>query len=677
MKKTLLSLLMICSIIITNTTFAQNSENNTILTDTNPLAGGYIIDHEGGGDFKTIQEAVTKLNDDGVSAAVVFTIKVGTYKENLHIKNITGASATNTITFKLDEGIKYGADLKSMPSADVNYTLYLDNAQFITFKNMTFLPTESRTSRLIEIGNGTTNITFKDCEFFGNPVTKADPNKDNALIFSDNSQCENGLSNIKFETNKFENGSYGIVFNDVSSCQEYNEGINITENTFKKHSEGAILLQYQNIATINSNLFFSEEASGNYQAISLKDVKGNSEISFNTIFAVSEATEGMLEGIKVDNFHTEGKLSIYNNMSSTIAKAKARSMYIKNVNNALIAHNNLFSIGEKNSSCLQLSADNTLNIYKNNILQSEGAAHCMVLETEAPADMVSDYNVMYNTNNSVVLKLEADKNYETLAAWSTDSKLDENSKDIDPKYCSTKDLHILNAELKFCPKLDEVTNDIDLQDRADEKTYAGADETIGETVPVEYIVYKDDTDVPERIILNDGAEVDLVQKYSLSLPILIKNSNSVNPSRVTCTVTGDFLLEEEYKHTVIGAKSSIIITMFPKKYSVHSTAVVTFTQENGATTSFTLKCKIIPPMGVEENTKEKPVVVYPNPSSGNLNIQFKSNVEASIIDLTGNTIKEYSNINSNTIKSEVLEQGIYFLKVIEEGKTYIEKIIVK
>ena len=65
------------------------------------LNGNYTI---GGASpsYSTVAEAVDSLNKKGVNGAVNFHIRSGNYNAQFTIENISGASATNSITFKPD-----------------------------------------------------------------------------------------------------------------------------------------------------------------------------------------------------------------------------------------------------------------------------------------------------------------------------------------------------------------------------------------------------------------------------------------------------------------------------------------------------------------------------------------------------------------------------------------------
>ncbi len=65
------------------------------------------------GDYSSFTAAVTALTTNGVSGPVVFNVQSGSYSEQISIPAITGASTTNTITFK---GLGDNTTISATPS---------------------------------------------------------------------------------------------------------------------------------------------------------------------------------------------------------------------------------------------------------------------------------------------------------------------------------------------------------------------------------------------------------------------------------------------------------------------------------------------------------------------------------------------------------------------------------
>ena len=84
---------------------AANDTTILQLISCAPLAGNYTINKNNptaGTNFQSIADATQRLNSCGVSAPVTFTVAAGTgpYNEQVEIRNIPFASATNTVTFE-------------------------------------------------------------------------------------------------------------------------------------------------------------------------------------------------------------------------------------------------------------------------------------------------------------------------------------------------------------------------------------------------------------------------------------------------------------------------------------------------------------------------------------------------------------------------------------------------
>jgi hypothetical protein len=81
--------------------------------------------------------------------------------------------------------------------------------------------------------------------------------------------------------------------------------------------------------------------------------------------------------------------------------------------------------------------------------------------------------------------------------------------------------------------------------------------------------------------------------------------------------------------------------------------------------------------GVEVNLL-KELSVYPNPTSGSLNILVDNNSVISLFDINGRLIKtEISNSNLFNWNISNIENGVYILKVENNGKTLTQRIIKK
>lgn len=80
-----------------------------------------------------------------------------------------------------------------------------------------------------------------------------------------------------------------------------------------------------------------------------------------------------------------------------------------------------------------------------------------------------------------------------------------------------------------------------------------------------------------------------------------------------------------------------------------------------------------------DNIYQLPVEMYPNPAGSFVNFNgLEQTAELRIIDLRGSAIMQSSlNTDQNTVDISVLENGVYVVEIVAEGKVWREKLIVK
>ena len=128
------------------------------------LSGSYTIGT--GGDYTTIQSAVTALSSSGVSAPVTFNILSGVYTERVVIPEISGASATNTITIQSQamsaDSVTWAGSNQNWSS---NYILRFNGADHIIAKHLTFQGPYSYYNRKIELTGVVDSVKVDSCNF--------------------------------------------------------------------------------------------------------------------------------------------------------------------------------------------------------------------------------------------------------------------------------------------------------------------------------------------------------------------------------------------------------------------------------------------------------------------------------------------------------------------------------
>jgi hypothetical protein len=142
---------------------ADTSNNNDTVqvTRKSAIAGTYTI---GGAspNYPSFSAAVADLNANGVCGPVIFNVRTGVYSEQVTINQISGASATNTITFQSESGNKTNVTLTfNSLSSTTPHTLLLNGADWIRFRNMTIQGTGVSYARVVTFQGGANDNIFE------------------------------------------------------------------------------------------------------------------------------------------------------------------------------------------------------------------------------------------------------------------------------------------------------------------------------------------------------------------------------------------------------------------------------------------------------------------------------------------------------------------------------------
>ncbi len=227
------------------------------------LSGTYTI----GGtspDYSTLSAAISALNSNGVSGPVTFMVRDGSYSGSSwrgQINNITGASATNRVTFTSQSNDRTKVTIQASTSSSSNYVFRLNNASYVTIKNLTLRTSSSSYQRMIEFQNQASNDSVINCKFDGR--TTSSSSNARALVYaygftgSNNvfignefkqggtwvywrgSNTTNGPDNTLFYNNEFNNtsGYYGMY-------SYYTSNLRIINNTMDRSGSGTYYTNY-------------------------------------------------------------------------------------------------------------------------------------------------------------------------------------------------------------------------------------------------------------------------------------------------------------------------------------------------------------------------------------------------------------------------------------------------
>ncbi len=462
----------------------SNTVNDTLIKSVivcNPLSGTYNIGVNR--NIKTISEAITALNLCGVSGAVTFLIDTGTYQEQLSIGEIFGASSTNTITFKSINGDKSEVlvTFPSSTSAIDNYVVYLDGADYITFKDISFERTGTNTNgAVIDFSNGATNNNFLGNKFSG--VISGSTSVYASVVISSSAAID---SNNYFYNNEIENGSYGVNLVGSSNVQEF--GNQFIENEITGFYYYGIRMEYQIQFVIKGNSVFATETapySTNY-GMYLYYCDGGFQIEGNHLVLRGTSTNYLLYPYYCDGDSSNHGLIANNFLINANGTGTNYGIYPYNCNYVDIFYNSVnIAFGSSTATkAIYPYPSSSTGAYSNirilnNVLVNKAGGYAIDIPTNAATlgyVTVCDYNDLYSSGTNLGRYGTTDA--VTLSAWVTASGLDSNSISIDPGFKSTIDLHISKIGIdSMATPLSGISMDIDGDSRDASFPDIGADE---------------------------------------------------------------------------------------------------------------------------------------------------------------------------------------------------------
>jgi Secretion system C-terminal sorting domain len=449
---TLVVILFSCAVV--------NAQNSNSRNSSTPLSGTYTIG--AGGDYTTINSAVSDLVSNGVNGAVVFNILTGSYDEQVTITSFTGSSSLNTVTFQSqtlnsNDVIWYSSNTSSP------FTLKIDGADYLTIQK----------------------ITFSD--------NNASPNMRSRILFSGNCDGINILNNVLSGgiTNDYGFHSSGALFNNLVidgnsvnvafglAFQELvliSSNTKITNNNFdcnnviEIYNHNDLLIEKNNLSCTAVTSFSSNSPS----CIRSQTCNGNLRILKNKLKSVS--VNFAADGIAIDSYTGPSAL-VANNF---VSLQTGTGIWVSDCINVNIYFNTIRTAAVDSGDitfvvCSNVNSKNNIMVNLGNFGQNS-LTYYLILSSFGG----SDYNDFYYTNNTML--------YHTIYGYVTNltqfrnlSGLETHSIEHPVNFVSNTDLHLNGSSIGdralVGTPIAGITDDIDGQPRNPQYPYMGADES--------------------------------------------------------------------------------------------------------------------------------------------------------------------------------------------------------
>ncbi|MGZ3903824.1 MAG: hypothetical protein ACXVC6_09025 [Bacteroidia bacterium] len=350
----------------------HSNDTTSVMMSGVKMSGVYKI----GGtnpDFTTIAAAKNALASTGVCGPVTFNINPGTYSESVDIPTITGASATNTITFKSANNdstsviIDYSSPIYSSTS---NYVIRLSGS-YITFKHVTLVQHSPQGCSVIYLSKGFNNVL--------NCVLRSD-SSGCSLIYSDATSGNFYVTNCVF--------GKGWIGMDM-----HNSYVRTYVKNCLFNNQGGYGI-YGFVTEIGQNIFNTTSVQ-NYQNLDVTCGIDTLLIYGNKITSTSGTGINIGAGyVKIYNNYINIQndlISSYSTAAITINSSSGSNVFANIYNNTIFFKDNTAA-----SAALQYQTNQNTNcIVKNNIIINYGS-NFLYNVSATGGTFISDSNCFYS-----------------------------------------------------------------------------------------------------------------------------------------------------------------------------------------------------------------------------------------------------------------------------------------
>ncbi len=427
------------------------------------LSGTYTICGSGCS-YSSFASAASALSSNGVNGAVTFNVATGSYNEAISISSISGASSTNTITFK---GAGKGSTRLYNALSSNSAVVMLSGASYVSFQDMTIEYTGTSSLYTVYLSSANYN-SFKNCKLLGPVITSVTAYP--YVIFMNSSNYNT------FDANIIRGGYYTIYMNNYSSNYTYGN------NTLKgnKITQGYQFLMYVYGSfhdVFDGNILDSATYTYSYGVYSYY---AGGSIYRNNQFLGTNFYYAMLAYYS-NNYGSNAPFLMYNNIIGPLSSNTYYGVAFFNYNyatNFQIYHNTFATQSSSGYVFYAYTYGTSVFDLRNNIFYNSGSATLAYLGTASWYTYL-DGNDWYKKSGGVLMNY-ASANYSDVPSFKTaaaTSGFAANDLAVNVNFASSTDYHVdQNKSNPYSPFMG-LTTDVDGDSRCKLYPTTGADES--------------------------------------------------------------------------------------------------------------------------------------------------------------------------------------------------------
>lgn len=420
-----------------------------------------------GGDFHSINDALSSVSSCGIDGDITFNILPGTYDEIISIDNSINTRNNQTYAITFTSATGDSSDVKIVSS---NITFTLDNARAIYLKNLTI---EGSINAILLKGT-CRDIDIRNCCITTDTISTN--NTIRTIYYNNTSSTNHYLENIRIANNTIVGGYYNIYIyyghtsvtnltNSTKPCVSIDSNI-----LLNGYSGGIYTYYYCHINSISHNIIQTRGVSTTQYGIYSYYNKIDKGIINNKILLRGSSTSYGLDLYYVNNsYGNTSNALIANNeiIKNNTGTGITYGIYLVS-SDVNIYHNSVLLIGTSTKYALQMSSmtSNKAEI-KNNIFATKSSnatstSYAIYATNSANLkNVVLDYNNYYSTSKNFAYVSKA---ISEIAILRDSTSQDEHSICIDPNFVypdtNLLDLSVNENHLLLVPFINEVPFDI-------------------------------------------------------------------------------------------------------------------------------------------------------------------------------------------------------------------------